>query len=281
MTVKAKMSKTKKIILGIAAVIIFTTLLVLPTVTIAARASTTYGANWYLKVFEPTPYEIVTGPYLALHVQSINYQLDSRYAGTPSLPTIGHYHEILDGNLIDMTPTTDPTHDLISMVGVTDGLHVLTLVPALNDHSMVMANAIMIPFYYEGPYLPEPTYTGSPSAPTVSIASPINGATVSGNSFQMSIHFQNFLLCGGCYGKALQSNVGHWHIFLDQIAMPHMLTMANANVQQVYLTGVSPGWHTFFAVLVQNNHMPIMDMTTGMPLAGTFTMVDLYVTNTQ
>jgi hypothetical protein len=29
----------------------------------------------------------------------------------------------------------------------------------------------------------------------------------------------------------------------------------------VSLKGVTPGWHTFYAVLVGNDHMPIMPMT--------------------
>jgi len=42
--------------------------------------------------------------------------------------------------------------------------------------------------------------------------------------------------------------------------MANMLTMAFTNSQQVYLTGVSPGVHTFYAVLVNNQHMPFMVM---------------------
>jgi hypothetical protein len=43
-----------------------------------------------------------------------------------------------------------------------------------------------------------------------------------------------------------------------------MLTMASTNSQQVYLTGVTPGWHTFSTVLVDNQHMPfvVTDPTT-------------------
>ncbi len=80
----------------------------------------TDGSDWTLTVLSPTPYQVVTTSVLPLHVFSsnYNYQIDTRYAGTPDLPTIGHYHEILDGRLIDMSPTTDPQHDTISMVGV-------------------------------------------------------------------------------------------------------------------------------------------------------------------
>jgi len=253
----------------------------------AAADTTTYGSNWHLKVFEPTPYQVVTGPYLAIHLQSINYQLDARYAGTPVLPSIGHYHEILDGKLIDMTPTTDPTHDKISMMGVSDGLHVLTLVPAFNNHMMVMANAVNVPFYYEGQFLAEPTYNGNAGSPTIKIVWPPQGYVISGTSFYMTVSTTNYLLCGGCYGKALENNVGHWHIFAETPdmasmgpEMSNMATMAPDYTQQVYVVGLTPGWYTFFAVLVQNNHMPfiIMNPDGTMSLqAGTYSMCTMYV----
>jgi hypothetical protein len=221
--------------------------------------ATTDGSDWTLTVLSPTPYQVVTTSVLPLHVFANNYQFDSRYAGTPNLPTIGHYHEILDGRLIDMAPTTDAQHDTISMVGVVPGLHVLTIVPARNDHSMIMANAVMVPFYYEGPFLAQPTCTTCSGPTSISIV-PLASDVVKGNSFTLTVNVQNFFFSNPSYGKELVAGVGHWHIFLDQVMMPNMLTMAYTNSQQVYLTGVASGVHTFYAVLVQNNHMPFMVM---------------------
>jgi hypothetical protein len=274
-------SKTKKI-LGIVAIIVFTLSIV--SLATPARADTN-GSDWTLTVLSPTPFQVVTIPVLPLHVFANNYQLDSRYAGTPDLSTIGHYHEILDGRLIDMAPTTDPQHDTISMVGVTPSStvpHVLTIVPARNDHSMIMANAVMIPFYYEGPFLAQPTCTTCNGPASISIT-PLASNIVRGNSFFLSINVQNFLFSNPSYGKDLVAGVGHWHIFLDQVMMSNMLTMAYTNSQQVYLTGVAPGLHTFFAVLVQNNHMPFMVMNPdgSMSLApGTFDTLTLNVNPT-
>ncbi len=42
--------------------------------------------------------------------------------------------------------------------------------------------------------------------------------------------------------------------------MANMLTMAFTNSQKVYLTGVAPGVNTFYAVLVNNQHMPFLVM---------------------
>jgi hypothetical protein len=222
------------------------------------------SGNVSLRVLAPTPNEVVTGPSLALNVIARGYKLDAFYAGTPDLPYIGHYHEILDGKLVDMTPLQDPTHDTISMAGVTRGKHVLTLVPARNDHSMVMSKAVMIPFYYEGPFRPQPAgYTGA-GKPSIAITSPAAGATVRGSSFTMTTGVTNFVLSGESFGKALIAGEGHWHVFVDEVSMPHMVTMASTGTQTVPLKGVKPGRHTFYALLVDNHHMAIMPMTVAM-----------------
>jgi len=95
-----------------------------------------------LTVEQPTPYEVITGS-LPIQVAANGYVIDARYAGTPDSSVIGHYHEILDGRLVDMTPYIHGTSDTMPMTGVTDGLHTLTLVPANNDHSMVGAAGIL------------------------------------------------------------------------------------------------------------------------------------------
>jgi len=262
--------------LAVATIVIFA--LSIASLSSPAKGDTSSN-GWTLTVLSPTPYQIITTSTLSLHVFSNNYQVDSRYAGTPDLPTIGHYHEILDGRLIDMSPTTDAQHDSISLVGVAFGQHVLTIVPARNDHSMIMAHAVMIPFYYEGPFIPQPTCSACGGSPTISIISPTSGI-VKGNSFSLSVNVQNFLFSNPSYGKELVAGVGHWHIFLDQVMMSNMLTMAFTNSQQVYLTGVAPGIHTFYAVLVNNQHMPfmVMDPDGTMSLAsGTFDAITLNV----
>ena len=250
------MKKTKKIL----AVVIVTVFALSITTLASPVRAVTDGNDWTLTVLSPTPYQIITTSVLPLHVFANNYQLDSRDAGTPNLPYVGHYHEILDGRLIDMAPTTDPQHDTISMVGVVPGLHVLTIVPARNDHSMILANAVMVPFYYSGPFLPQPGPFIFNSPASISAVSPAASSIVKGNSFTLTVNVQNFVFSNPSYGKELRDGVGHWHIFVDQIMMSNMLTMAYADTQQVYLTGITPGVHTFYAVLVNNQHMPFMTM---------------------
>jgi hypothetical protein len=246
----------------------------------------TDGSSWTLTVLSPTRNQIVTTSVLPLQVFANNYQFDSRFAGTPNLPTIGHYHEILDGRLIDMSPTTDPQHDTISMVGVLPGPHVLTIVPARNDHSMIMQSAVNIPFIYAGPFLPQPGPFTFNNPATISVVPPTSNI-VKGNSFVLTVNVQNFVLSGESFGKELEAGVGHWHIFLappGTLSLPEMatmLTMASTSSQKVYLTGVTSGWHTFSAVLVDNQHMPFVvtdPVTMAMSLApGTVAYITLNV----
>ena len=230
----------------------------------AASASTpgvpgTLPSTVSLTVEQPTPYQVITGS-LPIQVTAIGYLIDARYAGTPDSSVIGHYHEYLDGHLVDMTPYRDGNRDTMPMTGVADGLHTLTLWPANNDHSLA-GTGVSIPFYYEGPYQPEPAgYTGT-GTPGITVISPANGSAVSGDYFTMTANVSNFVLCGECFGKGDVAGEGHWHIFLDQVTMAHMLTMAGGLSQGVSLKGVTLGWHTFYAVLVGNDHMPIMPMT--------------------
>lgn len=113
------------------------------TLTIALPAGTavanTADGNVALTVLSPTPGQVITGPQLPLQVLASGYRIDARYAGTPNSPGIGHYHEILDGNLVDMTPYRDGNPDSIPTVGVTPGQHTPTIVPSHNDHSMIMS----------------------------------------------------------------------------------------------------------------------------------------------
>jgi hypothetical protein len=110
-----------------------------------------------------------------------------------------------------------------------------------------------------------------PNPPTVTITSPANGATVAGPSFFMTVSLKNFELCGDCFGKDNIAGVGHWHIFVDQPVMSNMLTMAGDTTQEVSLKAITPGWHTFYAVLVNDQHMPFMGVPSSM------TSVTLYV----
>ena len=68
------------------------------------------------------------------------------------------------------------------MVGLQLGPHVLTIVPAWNDHMEVSAAAVDIPFSYAGPFLPEPDGYSGPGGPSIALTAPAGGAVISGRS---------------------------------------------------------------------------------------------------
>ncbi len=220
-----------------------------------------------IRVLEPTRGQVVTDATMAVTVRVSGFQLDARFAGTPVKEGVGHFHTIIDGHLIDMSPSVrNGNRDTISMVGITPGEHVLTVVPARNDHQEVTAAAVSVPFTYAGPFLSEPAgYTGTEPA-SITLTGPAGGSTVQGSSVTLTADIKNFILCGDCYGKPNAAGEGHWHIFIDLPAgamtpmamMPFMKTMASDPSQAVSLKGLSAGPHTFTAVLVGNDHMPFM-----------------------
>jgi hypothetical protein len=269
------------------AIVVALVALLLPFSAGIASASLADG-NVSLTVLSPTPGQVITGTTLPLQVTASGYRIDARYAGTPVLPYVGHYHEIIDNKLIDMTPYQDGNRDSISMVGLAPGNHVLTIVPSLNDHSMIMSAAVMVPFTYAGPYLPEPPGYSGTGAPGITISAPAANTTVTGSSFSMSVDATYFVLCGTCFGKDLVAGEGHWHVFLDNpmtpAGMPNMAAMltmgggiGNMSTQTISLKGVTSGWHTFWALLVNNDHMPLMDPASGMLLPGTLASVTVLV----
>ena len=172
-----------------------------------------------INVIEPAVGQVVTDPTMPMYVHTSGFRLDARYAGTPLREGVGHFHTIIAGHLIDMSPSVrNGNRDTLSMVGLAPGPHL--------------------------------------------------GSTIHGSSFELTADIQNFVLCGDCYGKANVTGEGHWHIFLDlptgamdpMSMMPHMMTMAGDATQTVSLEGVTAGLHTFTAILVGNDHMPIMPM---------------------
>lgn len=113
--------------------------------------------------------------------------------------------------------------------------------------------------------------------PNISITSPVAGSTINGSSFNLTAKISNFLSCLGCFGKNVVARQGHWHIFVDQPIMANMLIMASGFTQEVSLKGITPGIHTFWAVLVDNHHAPFMDTKTKLMVDGTATSIQINV----
>src|SRR6266567_6673003 len=139
--------------------------------------------HMHVTILSPAPGAKVTGNSVTVHVQVAGYRDTCALAGKHVMgmeaTTTGHYHVLLDGALINMycTPAT-----VVSLQNVKPGMHTLTVVPSLDDHAQVTANAKSIMFNY-APAKPLPALTSmmTMGKPSISIVSPKPGATVSGN----------------------------------------------------------------------------------------------------
>ena len=198
---------------------------------------------------------VVTDNELAFTVSPLGYEF-SAAAGTAPVEGQGHYHVVLDGGLIDMFTTPDAS---VSLQNVAPGPHTLMVVPAMNDHMPVTEGAVAIEFEYQpGEPLEEITSAegAAGGAPTVTITSPAAGETVSGD-FELTIETTDFELSEALLGKPNVDGIGHWHLFVDAVeGMGTMMGMAGTDTFTVSTAALSPGSHTFYAVLVDNLHAP-------------------------
>src|SRR5260370_33298780 len=119
---------------------------------------------------------------------------------------MGHYHILLDKDVVNMFCSSAAT---ISLQNVTPGMHILTAVPALNDHTEVEENANSITIDYEPAHvLPAIANATFAAAPAITILSPKNGDTVSG-SFDVIAKVVTYHLSGDLMGKPDVAGYGH------------------------------------------------------------------------
>jgi len=214
-------------------------------------------------ITSPAPGTTVTGNSVTVHVQATGYRDTCALAGKQVMAmeatTTGHYHVLLDGSLINMfcTPAA-----VVSLQNVKPGMHTLTVVPALDDHAQVDANARSIMFDY-APAAPLPALTGMMTMhkPSITIVSPKPGATVVG-TFTVVVRITNYRPSCTLFGKPNLDGWGHWHLNLDT-ATGGMMGMSCTNTIQASTAGLMPGsTHTLIALLVDNEHAPLMPMVT-------------------
>src|SRR6266851_10084033 len=117
--------------------------------------------HMHVTIVSPASGTKVTGNSVVVHVRVSGYKDTCALAGRPLMGAMeatatGHYHVLLDGSLINMFCTPTAT---VSLQNVKPGTHTLTVVPALDDHAQVTANARSITLDY-APAGPLPTVTG-------------------------------------------------------------------------------------------------------------------------
>ncbi len=206
----------------------------------------------------PTDGQVVTDNAVAVVPQFTNWVQRCDLAGTPNVAGTGHYHVEIDGSLVNMF--CGPS--VISLQNVKPGTHTITVIPAKNDHEEIEAAKVQVKIEYR-PSAPLPAMSGlGVGTPSVTVLYPRNGAAVSGASFPLVFDVRNFRLSCDLLGKPKLPNSGHWHVNVDTMKGPMMgmMTMLNMgcnNTFDVPLAGISKGKHTFFVLLVDNQHAPL------------------------
>src|SRR6266852_5092826 len=149
-----------------------------PTPTTMMMHLPPYAQNMKVLITSPASGTKVTDNSVTLAVQASGYTPTCALAGKADQAGSGHYHILLDKSLVNMYCTPTAT---ISMQNVAPGMHTLTAVPTLNDHTEIEENATTITIDYEPahplPTIIDATFSG---APIITLLSPKNGATLSG-----------------------------------------------------------------------------------------------------
>jgi hypothetical protein len=219
-----------------------------------------YAKDMHISTLSPASGTVVTGNTLTVAVAASGYTLTCNLAGKPDQRGTGHYHVLLDKALVNMFCTSSAT---ISMQNVSRGMHTLTVVPVLNDHSEVEENARSITIDFAPTTqlhtITDATFAGKPS---ITIISPKNGDTVSG-AFDVVVQVTNYNLSCDLMGKPDVAGYGHWHANLDTMSGPMMgmgtmLGMSCSTTFQATTAGLKAGeTHTIIALLTDNSHAPL------------------------
>jgi hypothetical protein len=226
-----------------------------PSMSMMPEAS----GNMTARFVAPQSGVAVTTNSLDVTVAVTGYQLSCALAGKAPKEGFGHYHIELDHALVNMYCTDTAT---ISLQNVAAGQHTLTVLPALNNHEEVTKGKEDMTFTYQ-PSAALPAIAGANlGTPSIKILSPHAGDTVSG-TFTIQVAINNFNPSCDLFGKANLKGFGHWHVNVDSMSGPMMgmgtmLGMSCATSFQASTQGLTSGHHTFFALLVDNQHAPLM-----------------------
>jgi len=223
------------------------------------HAAMTMGS---LTLLSPWPGTIVTGATVPVTVGIKDFTSTCATAGKAPRAGQGHWHLLLDGALVNMYCGA---HTTLSLRNVAPGTHTVEALLAANNHMDMMGTGQMAkttivyrPAHALAPLTP---YT-APGKPTIRIVSPVNGATV-GARFPVTLAWTNFRPSCDLLGKKNLTGYGHWHLNIDSMMGPMMgmgtmLDMGCAHTATVYTDELTPGTHKIFALLVDNQHAPLM-----------------------
>jgi hypothetical protein len=91
--------------------------------------------------------------------------------------------------------------------------------------------------------------------PSVAIESPANGATIAGNTIDVTVKPSNFTISCKDVGKLGDAPVqGHVHAMVDGLDVEHLSGMYCSNRFSISTAGMKPGKHTLAVVLADDAH---------------------------
>ncbi len=225
----------------------------------AAAGSPSAAPAMTARILSPASGTAITENSVTLQLAASGFVVNCDLAGKPNKDGFGHYHLELDHALVNMYCDNTVT---LSLQNVAPGQHTLTVLPAMNNHMEVKEGAQSITFTYRTSQpLPAITAAGL-GTPSVKIMSPHSGDTVSG-TFPIQVQISNFNPSCDLFGKPNLAGYGHWHVNVDSMSGPMMgmgtmLGMSCGQSFQVSTAGLTLGHHTFFAILTDNQHAPLM-----------------------
>ncbi len=204
---------------------------------------------------------------IAIRVQ--NFILDPKHIGSTNRPGVGHYHiyaDYFDPSSVfkyyvnaAAAPLIRVTADQLARAGVSNGTHVLFIVLANNDHSLVKPLAIASTVIS---IVPKESAAISITGGIGSVTNPL--AEASDGSFVFAVQPRHFLFDAAHLGSHVnRPGYGHYHVFVDSIdpnapfkfwlqagATPTIRVTAD----QLAKAGVTTGTHALYVALTNNDH---------------------------
>jgi len=229
----------------------------------------------------PAPQVTITSPQNGATLSAGDVQVNAQVSNFNVVDKQGQANVAGEGHLhfyMDVTPIpSDPAKPAIpadakavwahvsgtsyTFTNVPAGTHTFTVQLANNDHTPVspLVTASV-------------TVTVKPSAPQVTIISPLDGATISGGVVQVNTQVSNFNVVDK-QGQANVAGEGHLHFYMDVTPIPSdpakpaipadaKAVWAHVSGTGYTFTNVSEGMHTFTVQLANNDHTPVFPLVT-------------------
>ena len=198
-----------------------------------------------------------------------NFILDPKHIGFASRPGFGHYHIYADyfdpssvfKYYVNAAATTvlQVTADQLAKAGVNVGIHVLYIVLANNDHSLVRPLAISSTVIR---IVPEASAAITVTSGAGTVTNPL--AQGPDGSFVFTVQPQHYIFDAAHLGSHVnRPGYGHYHVFVDSIDpnAPFNFWLQAAATPTVRVTkdqlakaGVTAGTHVLYVALTNNDH---------------------------